>query len=175
MKLPVLSLFASLVLLSACATQPPEAPATAPEPVVESPVDQLESQLADLEAMGLTVAREDHGFMITIPGAMAFASGRSDLDPAAREPLDRIATAMTAVAATRAEVTGHTDSMGAAKHNQALSEARADAVVAYIAGKGVDTARLSAKGMGEDAPVADNATAEGRAANRRVEIVITRM
>lgn len=175
MKLPVFSVFASVVLLSACATQPPEVPAKAPEPVVESPADQLEAQLAELESMGLSVAREADGFMITVPGAMAFGSGRSVLDPAAREALDRIATAMTAVASTQAEVIGHTDSMGAAKHNQALSEARADAVVAYIAGKGVDTARLSAKGMGEGAPVADNATAEGRAANRRVEIIIKRM
>jgi len=175
MKLSVLAACVSLVVLSACATKGPEAPVPVPEPVVEAPLSQLDTQLASLESMGLKVLREGDAVLVTVPGAMAFASGSSEIAPSAREALDRIATAMTAVAATQAIVTGHTDSAGSARHNQALSEARAAAVVAYIAGKGVDTARLTAKGMGEDAPVADNATAEGRAENRRVEIAISGM
>ncbi|QID18619.1 OmpA family protein [Nitrogeniibacter mangrovi] len=163
-----------LTLLSACATQAPVQPVakTDPVPVVVSPVAQLQSQLEGLDAMGVTVESSATGVRVTMPGAMAFASGSSEVDPAAREALDRIATAMTAVSASRAVIVGHTDSAGSARYNQALSEARADAVRAYIAGKGVETSHMTAEGHGEDEPVADNATAEGRAANRRVEIVI---
>nr|WP_227817670.1 OmpA family protein [Nitrogeniibacter aestuarii] len=104
---------------------------------------------------------------------MAFASGSSEIDPAAYEALDRVATAMTALSAARADIVGHTDSAGRASYNQRLSEDRAEAVRAYVAGKGVETARMSASGKGEAEPIADNATAEGRAANRRVEISVT--
>jgi len=74
--------------------------------------------------------------------------------------------------ALKVEVAGHTDSNGADAYNQRLSENRAKAVMDYFVGKGVDAARLSAKGYGESEPVADNATADGRAQNRRVELRI---
>ncbi|NIM69850.1 MAG: OmpA family protein [Xanthomonadales bacterium] len=68
------------------------------------------------------------------------------------------------------EIAGHTDSMGAESYNQGLSERRANAVRDYLAANGANAANLSAKGYGESEPVADNATEEGRAANRRVEL-----
>jgi outer membrane protein OmpA-like peptidoglycan-associated protein len=74
--------------------------------------------------------------------------------------------------ALKVEVAGHTDSNGADAYNQRLSENRAKAVMDYFVGKGVDAAQLSAKGYGESEPVADNATADGRAQNRRVELRI---
>jgi OOP family OmpA-OmpF porin len=67
------------------------------------------------------------------------------------------------------EIAGHTDSTGAAEYNQGLSERRAKAVRDYLVGKGADPANLTARGYGESKPVADNATSEGRAQNRRVE------
>ncbi len=71
---------------------------------------------------------------------------------------------------TSVMVIGHTDSSGAASYNQSLSEKRAKAVMDYMVSQGVDSGILSSKGMGESAPIADNATADGRAKNRRVEL-----
>ena len=70
------------------------------------------------------------------------------------------------------EVAGHTDNAGSAADNKALSQKRAEAVVKYIAGKGIDAARLQAKGYGPDKPIADNKTRAGQQKNRRVEFVI---
>ena len=71
------------------------------------------------------------------------------------------------------QVLGHTDSQGEADANRALSQRRADAVKAALADAGFSRSRISAQGQGEDAPVADNMTAAGRAKNRRVEIFVT--
>ena len=68
---------------------------------------------------------------------------------------------------------GHTDSVGSKSYNQALSAQRASAVLSYLVGKGVDAARMKSEGRGESQPVASNATAQGRAQNRRVEIEVT--
>jgi outer membrane protein OmpA-like peptidoglycan-associated protein len=70
------------------------------------------------------------------------------------------------------EVGGHTDNVGDAAKNKALSEARAKAVAAYVAAKGVDPKRMTAAGYGQDAPVATNDTPEGRQENRRTEFKI---
>ena len=67
------------------------------------------------------------------------------------------------------ELRGHTDNQGTVDHNQKLSEARAKAVADYLIGKGIDKRRLTWVGFGKSQPVADNATAEGRSKNRRVE------
>jgi outer membrane protein OmpA-like peptidoglycan-associated protein len=72
--------------------------------------------------------------------------------------------------ALKVEVAGHTDDRGAAAYNQKLSARRAQAVMKYFVDKGVAAERLGSKGYGESEPVADNATAEGRAQNRRVEL-----
>ena len=73
--------------------------------------------------------------------------------------------------ALRLSIDGHTDASGDAAHNLRLSEARARSVVAALTGQGIDAARLEAKGHGQSRPVADNATDDGRAKNRRVELV----
>lgn len=175
MKLTMAASLVSLALLSACATQsaPKVDPQPAPEPVAAMPVDELTTQLESLGQMGLAVERRDQNVLVVMPGAMAFASGSSEVDAAAHEALDRIATTMTAMSGARATIVGHTDSTGSAAYNQRLSEDRAEAVRAYVAGKGVETARMSAEGKGESEPIGDNASMEGRAANRRVEIIVT--
>lgn len=101
-----------------------------------------------------------------------FATGTADLATASRATLDRIAAILVANAAVKAEVRGHTDSQGDAQKNLELSQQRAQAVVDYLVQKGIQTARLTAKGLGETVPVADNNTEAGRAQNRRVEFAI---
>ena len=73
---------------------------------------------------------------------------------------------------TVVEVAGHTDSTGSEAYNQALSDRRASSVAQYFAAKNISMQRLISVGMGESRPVADNGTAEGRQANRRVEITV---
>jgi outer membrane protein OmpA-like peptidoglycan-associated protein len=177
MKFSIPVALASLALLSACAGQPtnespsPRAVSTAPEAV--SPMSQLREQLAALEPMGLKLEESAAALRVTMQGALVFASASSIVQPSAQEALDRIATAMTSVSQSRLTVIGHTDSAGASRFNQSLSEARAKAVLDYLAGKGVETGRMVAEGRGKDEPVADNATAKGRAANRRVELLFS--
>ncbi|WP_371395393.1 OmpA family protein [Fretibacter rubidus] len=87
--------------------------------------------------------------------------------------LNTLASAAKQCASFRIAVIGHTDSDGGDDYNQALSEARANSVAAYLADNGVALARLSAKGMGESTPIASNDTPEGKAQNRRIEFVVT--
>ncbi|MFT7597467.1 MAG: OOP family OmpA-OmpF porin [Acidimicrobiales bacterium] len=97
-----------------------------------------------------------------------FATGSADIDPASDEILVTAAAAINAAPGISVEVVGHTDDQGAAGANQELSEARAQAVLDRLVELGVDADRLAARGAGEDEPVDDNETAEGRAANRRI-------
>jgi OOP family OmpA-OmpF porin len=82
--------------------------------------------------------------------------------------LDSVAVSLRKVADARIEIAGHTDSVGNDGYNMKLSQRRADSVRDYLIQQGVDGARLTARGYGETQPLADNATADGRARNRRV-------
>jgi OOP family OmpA-OmpF porin len=82
--------------------------------------------------------------------------------------LDEVADTLTRLKFVSGTVVGHTDSTGSEAHNQRLSERRAQSVASYLEGKGIASGRLQVKGMGESEPIADNATREGRALNRRV-------
>jgi OOP family OmpA-OmpF porin len=85
---------------------------------------------------------------------------------------DAVAAIKTMASVDQVRVEGHTDSTGSESYNMALSQRRAEAVVAYLEGQGIDPSRLLPVGMGEGYPVANNGTAAGRAANRRVDFVI---
>ncbi len=101
-----------------------------------------------------------------------FATGRAEGRPESAPTLKEIAGLLAAHPELRLTVEGHTDAAGDAAANQALSQARAEAVRQALAtGYGVDAARLEARGYGASRPAAPNATPEGRAANRRVELV----
>jgi outer membrane protein OmpA-like peptidoglycan-associated protein len=97
-----------------------------------------------------------------------------ELTAAAQRILDPLSEALRAAPELRLHIVGHTDSVGREAYNMQLSERRANAVRLYLFSRGVDPAQLSASGMGQSAPVADNRTPEGRALNRRVELEITR-
>jgi len=99
-----------------------------------------------------------------------FATDSAQLTPGSSKTLDEAAAALIRRSDVRAEVAGHTDNRGSAQHNRTLSQRRAETVRSYLVSKGVDPARLTARGYGPDAPIADNGSESGRAANRRVEL-----
>jgi len=109
--------------------------------------------------------------VIRLPG-VNFETNSDRLRPGAEDVLDEAAETLKRNPQLEVEVAGHTDSQGAAAYNQGLSERRARTVMDYLVGRGVDEDTLSFRGYGESRPIADNATAAGRAENRRVELRI---
>ncbi|MEM9605721.1 MAG: OmpA family protein [Pseudomonadota bacterium] len=101
-----------------------------------------------------------------------FASESAELDADAQALLDRVGAALGRIPDLIVEVVGHTDSWGSAEYNQGLSERRAQAVADYLSGLPGFMTTLSVRGAGEAEPVADNASAEGRALNRRIELLL---
>ena len=101
-----------------------------------------------------------------------FNSGKWDVKSDSYAELDRLVALLSDIPSLKIEISGHTDNVGSVSFNELLSQRRADAVVNYLAGKGVDKKRLSAKGYGHSKPVDSNNTAEGRALNRRTEFEI---
>jgi len=102
-----------------------------------------------------------------------FDTGKSVLRSESNAELDRLVKLMNDVPGLEVEISGHTDNTGSAKSNQTLSQARAQAVVTYLTQKGIAASRMTAKGYGQDAPIASNDTADGRQQNRRTEFEIT--
>jgi outer membrane protein OmpA-like peptidoglycan-associated protein len=100
-----------------------------------------------------------------------FDTGKSTIKPESKPIIEQIVQMMKANPELNISVEGHTDNVGAPKSNKALSDDRAKAVVLAIVAQGIGTKRLSALGHGQDKPIADNKTEEGRAKNRRVELV----
>jgi OOP family OmpA-OmpF porin len=99
-----------------------------------------------------------------------FANNSAQLTRESTVILDEVAVSLNKRSDVRAEVAGHTDDRGDANYNRSLSQRRAESVRSYLVSKGVDASRLTARGYGEDSPVADNKTSAGRAENRRVEL-----
>jgi outer membrane protein OmpA-like peptidoglycan-associated protein len=99
--------------------------------------------------------------------SVLFVTGSAALSQDSRAELDK---ALDCLKSGRFEIAGHTDSVGDRAANQRLSESRANAVVGYLRSKSIDGDRLTAVGYGDTRPIADNATAEGRALNRRVAL-----
>ena len=130
-------------------------------------------QAAEDLAKFATVKQEPRGMVITLSGSVLFASAKWELLPAAQMKLNEVATALTQEDPTsKMVVEGHTDSQGAASYNQDLSQHRAQAVRDYLVTRGIASDRISAQGFGPTRSVGDNASPEGRANNRRVEIVV---
>ncbi len=100
-----------------------------------------------------------------------FATDKTDILPDSMPQIEQVVALLKEDPALKLAVNGHTDNSGDKAHNQSLSEGRAKAVVAALQQAGIDASRLQASGMGDTQPVADNATEEGKAKNRRVELI----
>jgi len=136
-------------------------------------MDRQEAELrAELQGTGVSVTRIGDNITLNMPGNVTFATDSSDLSPAFFDVLASVGKVLDEFDQTVVEVAGHTDSTGSDAYNQALSERRSSSVAAYLQSQGVNPQRLITIGLGESMPVADNATAEGRQANRRVEITM---
>ena len=111
--------------------------------------------------------------VITLSGSVLFASAKSDLLPDAQVKLGDVAKALGEQDPNaKIVVQGYTDSQGGASFNQDLSQRRAESVRSYLVSHGIASDRVTAQGLGAGSPIADNGSAEGRANNRRVEIVV---
>jgi outer membrane protein OmpA-like peptidoglycan-associated protein len=127
---------------------------------------------ADLARIG-SVKQETRGMVITLSGSVLFASNKFELLPAAQAKLSEVAEALLkGDPDTRFLVEGHTDSQGIASANQTLSQNRAESVRTYLVAHNIAADRITAQGIGSTRPIAENNSAEGRANNRRVEIIV---
>lgn len=100
-----------------------------------------------------------------------FETAKADIKPESMGIIDQVVALLRENEALNISIEGHTDNVGTAASNKTLSENRAKSVMNAIVARGIDKSRLSTKGWGQDKPIADNKTEEGRAKNRRVEIV----
>ena len=138
------------------APPPPPAPAPAPAPVAAAPI----------------VAAAPTSQKVSFAADAFFDFDKAVLKPEGKAKLDDLTSKLGSINLEVIIAVGHTDSIGTNAYNQKLSIRRAEAVKAYIVGKGVEANRVYTEGKGETQPVADNKTAEGRAKNRRVEIEV---
>jgi outer membrane protein OmpA-like peptidoglycan-associated protein len=126
------------------------------------------------DALAKLAAKDDErGRVITLSGGVLFRSNDAKLVPGAETRLDEVAVALIANGKPVA-VEGYTDSKGSQSRNMDLSQRRAESVRSYLIARGFPADQVVAKGMGPDRPIADNSNAEGRANNRRVEIVVAK-
>ncbi len=126
--------------------------------------------LAELAA----VKEEERGVVITLSGSVLFTSAKWTLSPEAQTRLSAVAAVLLENPKRKLVIEGHTDSQGTDQDNLVLSQHRAEAVRTYLVQRGYDPSHIIARGIGEAVPVANNDSTEGRANNRRVEIIIQR-
>jgi len=143
-----------------------------------APLQNLRQSVDDLVARtpalrDRVVARDDaEGLGIEFKDALLFDSGSAEVRSEGRKAIAEVAKLLLAVPGRPVVVEGHTDDRGTATYNLLLSQARAAAVLDYLAAKGVERERLTAKGFGPTHPIGSNGTPEGRAANRRVAFTV---
>jgi len=135
--------------------------------------DKQEAKLrAQMSGTGVEVVRMGDNLTLNMPGNVTFALNSAKLNPQFDDVLDKLANTLLEYNQTVIQIAGHTDSTGTHAYNMKLSLERAESVKAYLVSRGVPPARLVTIGAGPDYPIASNATEEGRAENRRVEITI---
>ncbi|WP_225026798.1 OmpA family protein [Xinfangfangia pollutisoli] len=140
--------------------------------VIGQSLDQQAAELRSQLSPGISVTNYGDYLVVNMPQDLLFATDSASVRPDLTGDLRTVASSLLRYPQSRIEVIGHTDSTGAASYNMDLSQRRASSVATILRNAGVPAGRLSAYGRGEDQPVASNLTAEGRAQNRRVEIII---
>lgn len=137
---------------------------------MDKEADKLRMQL---QSTGVSVTRNGDSIILNMPGNVTFASDSSNISADFYRVLDSVALVLNEFEKTYIDVVGHTDSTGALEHNQKLSEARASSVARYLESQKVVSQRIITRGAGPAQPIASNDTTEGRALNRRVELILT--
>ena len=137
--------------------------------------NELDKQAAELRgslSSNVSVTNRGDYLVVNMPQGLLFATDSATLRPDLTYDLQTVASSLLKYPNSRIEVIGHTDNTAEAAYNQDLSQRRAVAVANVLRSSGVPSGRLVSYGRGEDQPIASNLTAEGRAQNRRVEIII---
>ncbi len=137
-------------------------------------MDRQEAELrAQLRGTGVSVTRNGDNIILNMPSNITFDTDQDQVKGQFYPTLNSVAIVLRKFDRTLVDVSGHTDSTGSLAHNQDLSQRRATSVANYLSGQGIDQRRFAVVGEGPSRPVATNATPEGRAQNRRVEIQIS--
>ncbi|MGU3398739.1 OmpA family protein [Brucellaceae bacterium D45D] len=137
-------------------------------------MDRQENELrAQLQGTGVSVTRNGDQIILNMPSSITFDTDQDQVKSQFYATLNSVAIVLRKFNQTLVDVNGHTDSTGSASHNQALSQRRAASVANYLGSQGIDPRRFAIIGYGATQPVASNATPDGRAQNRRVEIQIS--
>jgi len=133
-----------------------------------------QAQKIEEEIPGAVVERIDDGIVVTFDenSGVYFDTNKYNINANSEKMLTKLASILVEYPDTNVLVVGHTDSSGADEYNMTLSKNRANSVTTFMTSKGLDTARFTTKWFGEEQPIADNATPEGRAKNRRVNLAI---
>lgn len=140
---------------------------------VGSYMDRQEYELLQqMEGTGVSVIRDGDNIILNMPSNVTFDVDRSEVKPEFYETLRSVALILKKYDKTLIEIAGHTDSTGSEAYNQALSERRALSVARYLESQAIAPARLDPIGFGELRPLTSNASEEGRALNRRVELTL---
>lgn len=129
---------------------------------------EMEPMKQDVQAGEMLAALNKNG---SIALYINFETGKSDIKMESQTTLNQVAQMLTENATLKISVEGHTDNVGNATLNKTLSENRAKAVMNYLVAKGINSTRLTSKGWGQTKPISDNSTEDGKAKNRRVELV----
>ncbi|WP_144395439.1 OmpA family protein [Pleionea sediminis] len=136
-------------------------------------MDAQEKKLRqELEGTGVRVVREGDNIRLIMPNSITFGVDRSEVQSSVYSTLNSVAKVLEEFNESVLLVAGHTDSSGAESYNFELSVKRASSVASYLRQRGVAAERLKVRGFGETAPIASNSTSQGRAENRRVELLI---
>ena len=135
-------------------------------------LDQQEAELRRQMDSDVVITNTGDRLIVTLPQSITFATDSSVVQPGIRDDLQALANNVQVYANSTLQIVGHTDSDGDASYNQRLSEERAFVVSNILVANGVPQGRLQTIGRGESQPIATNLTPEGKAQNRRVDIVI---
>jgi len=133
--------------------------------------DEADKKFKELQSSLIQVTNDARGTIISMSDIL-FETGRADLTPDLKTSLAKIAGILLVFKNSLVVVEGHTDNVGSEEYNQTLSEHRAENVMNFLIEQGVSESRLSAIGYGLSRPIADNETKEGRAKNRRVDLIV---